>query len=277
VSATMRTALAAALAALLSLSAACRDEDAGAGGASATTTTTGAGAGGATTGVGGAGGAGTAGAGGEAAGGAGGGAPSGYGALSGTCGVINLDDIESPAPQVVENAIDLTGRPAFDPLLLSPGGQEIFEDGNLGGSSLYSEIFAYEVLYRCDGAALLKTEAEIVYAIDGKKTDLLVEIDGAKVGVSVVRAVSFPEGAAYPVWQALDVLEDKLADILLSSANVAPEDAWEKQIVSVVAQSPEHASAIEQAYAMIDAGTKADTIVVITVTDGDDAYIYYNN
>lgn len=225
-----------------------------------------------------------AGAGGDGAGGAGGGAGTGggeplegYGALSGTCGDIDLDDILSPDPEILPNALDFSARPTFDVSLLSPGGQEMYADGNLGGSSLYSEIFAYEVLYRCESAAFLKSEGEIVYATDGKKTDLLVAIDGEKVGVSVVRAMSFPKGNPYPVMQAYSVLEGKLADIQQSSANVDPQDAWKKQILAVVAQTSEHADAIQQAYGMVDPGTKADTIVVVTVTEGNDDFIYYNS
>jgi hypothetical protein len=210
-------------------------------------------------------------------GGAGGGVPlDGYGALSGTCGEIDLEDLLSDQPQTVDNEIDFTNRPAFDEMLLSAGSLEMIADGNLGGSSLYSEVFAYEVLHRCEGAELLKTEGEINYTGPGKRTDILLEIDGERVGVSVVRAMSFPEGAPYPVDQALGVLEGRLDDILQSSALVAPEDAWPKQILAVVAQTPDHAAAIASAYGMIDPATKADTIVYVTVTEGDDAFIYYN-
>lgn len=162
-------------------------------------------------------------------------------------------------------------------MYLSPGGQAMFAAGNLNQSSLYSEIFAYEVLYRCDAAAFLKGEAQIVYDTNSKKTDLLVEIDGEKVGVSVVRAESFPKGSPYPVSQAYTVLEGKLADILLSSASVSAGDKWKKQILSILAQDQEHADAMLQAYAMIDPATKADTIVVLTVTEGNDDFIYYAN
>lgn len=209
--------------------------------------------------------------------GVGGGAPiAGYGELSGACGEIDLADVLSPSPEILSNALDFTARPMFDESMLSPGGQQMFAEGNLGGSSLYSEIFAYEVLYRCDDATFLKGEGSIVYMTQGKKTDLLVSIDGDKVGVSVVRAVSFPKGTAYPVSQAKSVLEGKLADILQSSNNVAPQDQWKKQILAVIAQTPEHADAIVQAYPMIDASVRADTIVLVTVTEGDDDFIYYN-
>jgi hypothetical protein len=215
--------------------------------------------------------------GGAATGGSGGGpALDGYGALTGTCGEIDLEDILSEVPDYLTGELDFTMSPTFQVSELSAGGQEMYADGNLGGSSLYSEIFAYEVLYRCEGAAYLKSEAEIIYQTEGKKTDILLGIDGEKVGVSVVRAMSFPEGAPYPVSQAYDVLFGKLDDITKSSMNVAPEDAWKKQILSVIAQTDEHAAAIAEAYAMVPAETKADTIVVVTVTEGEDDFIYYN-
>lgn len=233
------------------------------------------GSGGSTASTGGNGGAGATGGTGGTTTGTGGSAVDYYGAMAG-CDMINEPEVLSPDPSIVDNLIDFTGEPAFDVMYLTAGGQAMYAAGNLNASSLYSEIFAYEALYRCNDAAFLKGEADIVYAINGKKTDLLVNIDGFKVGVSVVRAMSFPKGAPYPVSQALTVLDGKLADILQSTANVAPEDAWEKQILAVVAQTPEHATAIEQAWTMVNATNKADTIVVVTVTEGDDDFIYYN-
>lgn len=217
----------------------------------------------------------TGGTGGVGTGGTGGATFTGYGALT-MCPVIQSMDILSPDPNIVQDTLDFTGYPMFDVSLLSPGGQVMYAGGNLGGSSLYSEVFAYEVLFRCDGADFLKGEGDIVYAIEGKKTDLLVGLDGQKVGVSVVRAESFPKGAAYPVSQAYTVLFGKLDDILHSTMNVDPVDAWPKQILAVMAQTPEHAAAIQEAYTMIDAATKSDTIVLITVTEGDDDFLYYN-
>jgi hypothetical protein len=108
----------------------------------------------------------------------------------------------------------------------------------------------------------------------GKKTDLLVELDGLKVGVSVVRAVGFPQDDPYTPAQADDDPQEEARDILVSSANVAPEDAWVKQILSVVAYGPMHRDSILAAYAGLDPAIKADTILVVTVTDGDDLFIY---
>ena len=198
----------------------------------------------------------------------------GFGALGGDCDVLD-DELEDPAPSLFESAI------AFDRLYedadldsLTAGGQEIIRDGNAGGSSLLSEVFAFELLARCERAPLLKTETEIVYDTAGTITDLLVSIDRQKIGVSVTRAVGFPFDDPYTVDQARDLLERKLADILESSANVSAEDRWEKQILAVLAFAPEHAASIEAALDAIDPAVKADTIVWVLVTDGADDFIY---
>jgi hypothetical protein len=201
----------------------------------------------------------------------------GFGDISGTCNVLD-DELSSTQPSYIDNAIDFGDDPYDNPQdkpLLTVGGMEIIDDGNAGGSSLYSEVFAYEVLYRCELAELLKTETEITYTNpQGKITDLLVEVDGVKIGVSVTRALAFPFDDPYTVQQATNLLEDKLADVRSSSANVSPEDAWEKQILHVIAYAPGHEDSLETAFAQLDASVKADTIVWVTVSNGSDDFLY---
>jgi len=196
------------------------------------------------------------------------------GEITGDCGVLNQAQLSGGDTSHFANALDFGVMP-FDYRQLSGGAKKVHDDGNLGGSSLYSEIFAYEILYRCELANLLKTEGEIAYQeASVKKTDLLVTIDVIPIGVSVTRAVGFPKDAPYTVEQARDLLEDKLTDIQLSSANVSAADAWSKQILLILAYAAAHASALQQAFGQVDAATKADTVVWVTVTDGEDAFIY---
>ncbi|MDY0058914.1 MAG: hypothetical protein RBU45_03825 [Myxococcota bacterium] len=200
---------------------------------------------------------------------------SGFGLLSGECGVLD-DELTSAGSALVLNHLDFGSDPydEADRDLLSPGGQEILADGNAGGGSLLSEVFAYEVLYRCEGAELLKTETEIVYEGQGKLTDLLVGLDGLKIGVSVTRAVGWPREDPYPVDRAKALLEDKLSDVQASSGHVAAEDRWAKQILHVIAYGEGHAESVRTAFTQIDEGIIGDTVVVVTVTDGDDAFLY---
>jgi len=199
----------------------------------------------------------------------------GFGAISGTCGVLD-DELTSSQSTFLTNAIDF-GLDPYDPAdfaLLSPGGQEIINDGNAGGNSLLSEVFAYEVLHRCELAQLLKTETEIVYDTTGTITDFLVNINGMQVGVSVVRAVGWPREDPYTVTQAQAILQDKLSGVLASSANVSAGDRWVKQILHVIAYAPEHVASLQAAYDLLDAATKADTIVLVTISNGEDIFLY---
>ena len=201
----------------------------------------------------------------------------GFGVISGACGLIDNALREQIEPTMIQNAIDFLDDP-YDELdyeLLSDGGREIVSDGNAGGSSLYSEVFAFEVLARCEGAVLLKTETEILYQDpQGKMTDLLVSLDGVQVGVSVTRAVGFPREDPYTVEQAQGLLEQKLDGILASSANVTEVDGWDKQILHIIAYAPEHAESLGAAFELVDPVLQGNTIVYITVSNGDDFFLY---
>lgn len=199
------------------------------------------------------------------------------GIIEGDCGFVDAALLAQSAPAFFMNSIDFGEDPYDDADLcrLSEGGREVVLDDNAGGSSKLSEAFAFEVLDRCERAELLKTENEVVYTDPmGKLTDLLVSFDGQRVGVSVTRAVGFPRDDPYTVERAQELLEDKLEGVLASSANVAQEDAWEKQILHVVAYGPMHAESMRSAWDAIDDEIRADTIVIVTVSDGEDEWLY---
>ena len=83
-----------------------------------------------------------------------------------------------------------------------------------------------------------------------------------------------PVRRPYTIEAATTLLERKLDDILVATANVSAIDAWTKQILAVLAYDDQHADVAAAAWAALDAETKADTVVVITVTAGDDLFIY---
>lgn len=201
----------------------------------------------------------------------------GFGTIHGQCGVLDSEELESSQPWLILNVLDFGQDPydSSDHDLLTDGGQEIMDVPNAGGSSQESEAFAYEVLARCELASLLKTEMEIEYNDpQGKLTDFLVEIDGLKIGVSVTRAMSWPLDAEYTGEQAESLLNKKLKGILDSSANVTPGDEWVKQILFILAWGPQQAEVVAQAWQAIEADLKADTVVIISTTDGADDFLY---
>jgi hypothetical protein len=206
-------------------------------------------------------------------------APAGFGDLGGMCGVLAATDLTSPSPELVRDTFTFA-RAYMDPAdrpLLTEGGQRLAATPNAGGSSGLSEVFAYEQLARCEGATLLHTETEISYDGTGKITDMEVLLDAHKIGVSVTRAQTYPLGQPYPLDTAMMLISRKLTDIQASTAHVSAQDRWDKQILAVLAYDGQAADTVAQAWGSLDAATKADTIVVVTTTDGADLFIYTNN
>lgn len=200
----------------------------------------------------------------------------GFALIEGPCGRIAAE-LDNASPSYFLTHLDFMTDGFDDPTerpLLTDGAQQILEDGTAGGSSGISEAFAFEVLARCESATFVKSETEIVYdPVTSKKTDILVSIDGMQVGVSVTRAVGFPRTDPYTVEDA-EFIERKLTDILESSANVVEEDSWVKQILLVMAYGDMHAESIHTAWESLPAETRADTILYVVITDGDDESIY---
>ncbi len=202
----------------------------------------------------------------------------GFGTITGACGVLDTFELTGPDSVYFANVLDFADDvyDAGDFIHLTPGGQILAESANAGGSSGWSETFAFEVLARCELADLLKTETEIIYDIQGKITDILVSVDGYKIGVSVVRAMTYPRTEPPDPAAIRNTIERKLADILLSTQNVSEQDRWVKQVLSVMADTAAHETAVYDAWYQIDEAVRADTILYVTVTEGADDPIYTN-
>jgi hypothetical protein len=202
----------------------------------------------------------------------------GFGTITGTCGDLTEAILTGVDPYYDAGDLDFGTDRYDDPAdrpYLTAGGQYMVTTPNAGGSSLYSEVFAYELLYRCDLADLVGTETEIQYTDpNSKKADMLVTIDGHPIGVSVTRAVTFPFGDPYTLDAATTLITRKLDDIESARQFAVPADHWDKSMVVTLAYDEQHADVFRQAWDMLDAATRRDTIMVTFVTSGDDLFIY---
>lgn len=201
----------------------------------------------------------------------------GFGAITGDCGELDAAEWSTSDPAAFSLTVDF-GTTAFASSLLSPGAQQILDEGTLGGSSGESEAISFDLLYRCELATLLKTETQITYLSEGgKKTDILVEIDGHRVGVSVTRALTFdfPEPCAPLDEAALSTLiTRKVSDLPLSKANANPADAWERSMLYVIACDAAHAAEVERLFWALPANTRGDALLLIGTSDGEDDFLY---
>ncbi len=201
----------------------------------------------------------------------------GFGTISGRAFVLH-EELTNAAPALFSNSLDFgvdPFNPGVDDALLTAGGRAILDSDSSGGGVYLSKVFAFEVLARAEGAALLKLGDEITYADPGgKKADFMVEIRGVKIGVTVTRAFAYPPGNPYTIPMAESLLTSKLNDILVSNTNVISADAWSKQILSVIAYDPSYLDCVRAAWDNLPPAVKADTIVYVTFTSGSDSFLY---
>lgn len=191
---------------------------------------------------------------------------------SGQCGVLE-PELTKPTPSLMNNALVFAAGENYDKASLSPGGQILFDTPNAGGSSTESETMSFEILRYCDGAKLLKTETQILYQPPDNTaantiSDILMEIDGKKVGVSVVRVYKPSSQPALTDDAVKALLEKKLVGIIRSSQRVLPADKWVKQILHVFTVSAAGTAAVARVWPSIAAATRADTITLVTQTTG---------
>jgi hypothetical protein len=199
------------------------------------------------------------------------------GTLGGSCGEVRAELAKTSPSLKIDTLTFVTGE-AYNKASLSAGGQKLFDQPNAGGSSGESETMSYEVLRYCEGALLLKTETEVTYgpAPDGGAnsiTDILMEIDGKKVGVSVTRAYKPKNQGAQTDAEVTALLEKKLKGINASTARVTQADKWVKQVLHVFAATQASVEAIERVLPGIDATVRSDTVVLVTKTIGG-GFIY---
>ena len=144
--------------------------------------------------------------------------------------------------------------------------EKILSTPNAGGSSVISEAVSFELLNRLFGAELLATEMEIVYNFDNtKKTDILCEIEGISIAISVTRAMKYNE---FTIEMAIRLLEKKLSCVLGSNLAVSDKYAWFKQLLYIWVQEPEIAKILRETYEdYIKPEYKANTIVLIVLAD----------
>jgi hypothetical protein len=181
---------------------------------------------------------------------------------------------------------------AFRPLSKvrwSPDAARMLGLPNAGGSSIVSEALALELLARCFGASLQKTELELRYANGSKMTDFAVQMFGGhQLGVSVTRAYKWhgvspraragrplrlaagrarAEPAGLEPEEARRLLSKKLSAIAESSENVR-NHAWSKQLLVVFTFSHSDAALLEREYRRLPGALRANTVLLVTRTDG---------
>ena len=167
----------------------------------------------------------------------------------------------------------------IDGTKLSLAAKKVYNDPNAGGSSFNSEAMSADVLVQLFNAHSLVTEMEIDYCISNwKKCDYLITIFGHQVGVSVTRAMGYPDPSHFTLDDAEHLLHRKLFGLITARQGIKKRHRFTKSILHIWCEIDDVADLVTEAYnKLIDHELKDNVTIILTVSHYElSASIYYD-
>ena len=156
--------------------------------------------------------------------------------------------------------------------------RKIYCEPNAGGKSINSEAFSVNVLNELYGITDILSEMEVEYIwYNYKKCDYICTIFGQRVGVSVTRAMGYPDPSHFTVEDADRLLTKKINGLLVAREGVLTKYDFDKCILHMWCESKGIADTISERHALLPDEVKDNILVVLTVTKPySSPFIYYD-
>lgn len=159
-----------------------------------------------------------------------------------------------------------------------PDGKRSIEIVNAGGKSEISEMFSIDYYAKKYNAYDTLMEMEIEYWIDYKMVDYICTIDEIRIGVSVARAMGYPNPDKFTYEKAQRLLYKKLYGLIIARNSVVKKQSFYRSILHIWCQSETIAQLLKEAYENINDDEYLDVkgILVLQLTVCDDEQLYKN-
>lgn len=189
-----------------------------------------------------------------------------------------MDPLRSSEPYVIQHTLENNPKKKMHEWDACRYAQKIYSEPNAGGKSINSEAFSTNILDQLYGITNIIPEMEIEYKwYNYKKCDYLCTIFGQQVGVSVTRAMAFPDPSFFTPEDAQNLLKKKISGLLVAREGVITKYDFRKCILHMWCESSRIAEIIKKEYSTLDEYTKDNIIIVLTVTKPHTSpFIYYD-
>lgn len=126
---------------------------------------------------------------------------------------------------------------------------QIMIEPNAGGASVVSEALSMELLNRRFGANDVATEMAIQYwCPNWKKIDYIATIHGHRTGVSVTRAMGYPDSSAFTEEDADRLCYKKLFGMIVARAGISRAFSYKRSILHCFCQDDRIAGLMKTAF-----------------------------
>lgn len=104
---------------------------------------------------------------------------------------------------------------------------------NAGGNSRVSEAMSIEYFVAYFNAQDIVLEREVEYWFSSRMIDFLMSVQGKRVGVSVVRAMGYPNRTAFTLEKAIRLLQKKIDGLIVARRCVSKRHSFQHSILHV--------------------------------------------
>eukprot|EP00250_Pteridium_aquilinum_P008991 c18363_g1_i1 orf=2-1942(-) len=163
------------------------------------------------------------------------------------------DDVQSQLPEGETKRQILVGQfkafSSFLHFMLGRDATRVRTESNAGGTSTISESLSVEYFVRRFQAKDIVTEMEVEYcSFNWKKVDYICTLYGQRVGVSVTRAMSFPDPKDFSSQMAYRLLYKKLFGLVIARHGVSKRHSFSQCILHVWCETQQTASIMQREY-----------------------------
>ena len=152
----------------------------------------------------------------------------------------------------------------FDELCVDA--KKIYVEPNAGGNSENSESLSMDILHELYGGSDVRTEMNIEYFDSNwKKCDFLCSIFDQNWGVSVTRAMSFPDPNGFTKEEAKKLLVRKLQGLIVAKQGILINDNFLRSILHIWCETARTAGLIIEAYSELSEENRDNIGVILTV------------
>ncbi|CAI5483890.1 unnamed protein product [Closterium sp. Yama58-4] len=144
---------------------------------------------------------------------------------------------------------EFEARAPFLHFSLSEHAARVASSPNAGGASVISESLSVEYFVRHFGATDIISEMEIKYCDSNwKKVDYICSLFGQRFGVSVTRAMMYPDPALFDCHRARALLRKKLHGLVVAWSGISPMHSFSRAILHIWCETPHIADLLHQAF-----------------------------
>lgn len=162
---------------------------------------------------------------------------------------------------------------------LSRDAQLSLDTTNAGGKSEISEMFSIDYMKRFYNSTETIFETQVSYWYIYKMVDFICTVNGHRVGVSVARAMGFPDPDKFTANDAKRIIYKKLYGIIGARNAVAKRQVFYRSIVHIWCQTRRIAELLVAAFNAIDDrdyGLNVKGTYILQLTVCEDPQIYRN-